>query len=330
MGKIFQRSIEYKGVEIEDVMIEAFKGIFIRILVTAERGLKPSDIESPWLEDDELRWIAYRATATPAIVVGRIEAGIEKFVNPTETPDGRNGVVIQYWYSYDASRPIDQQVNKFWKEVSIRIRQDILSCSGGTSRVFNYVPKELAVGYIDTYELVGKCGGGYEKVIKKYDGRDMIVIPLMSGFDFEIERCLGYGIGIAGSTLWIFCTDVNACREACREAVKRLYMVEGCIAPFGACPSGSLPEYYPPIGPPTNYYYCPSLKNILKDMSKVPEGVKSIFEIVINAISIEHLIKAFRECIETVVKYPEVVGISAANYGGRLGQLMFNLTELLR
>ncbi len=328
MGKIFQKSIEYKGVEIEDVKVEAFKGIYMRILVTAERGLKSTDILSPWLEDDELRWIAYRATSTPSIVVGRIEAGFEKFLKASETPDGREGVIIQYWYSYRSDIPIEEQIKKFWKEVSIRIRQDILSCSGGTSRVFNYLPEKYTIGYIDTYELVGKCGGGYEKIEYKY-GREMIIIPLMSGFDFEIERRLGYGIGIAGAALWIFCRDVDSCREACREAVKRLHMVEGCIAPFGACPSGSLPENYPPIGPPTNYYYCPSLRSVLKDLSKVPEGVNSIFEIVINAISIEYLKRAFKECIDILVRYPGVLGISAANYGGKLGELIMSLRDVL-
>ncbi len=326
--RVFERSFTYKGVEIEDTEIEAFDGIFMRILVTAERGIKPKDRESPWLEDDELRWIAYRATATPAIVVGRLEAGTEMYVSPDKTPDGRDGVIIQYWYSYRTDKPLEEQVKKFWKEVSIRIRQDILSCSGGTSRVFNYLPPELEKGKIDTYELVGKCGGGYEKIELKYGGREMIVIPLMSGFDFEIERTLGYGIGIAGAALWIFCTDVNGCREACREAVKKLYNVEGCITPFGACPSGSLPENYPPIGPPTNYYYCPSLRNVVKG-SKVPEGVNSIYEIVINSMNIDSLRRAVREVIDVVSRYPEVIAVSAANYGGRLGKLIVRLADLL-
>ncbi|NPA23393.1 MAG: formylmethanofuran--tetrahydromethanopterin formyltransferase [Crenarchaeota archaeon] len=327
-GRIFERSFNYKGVEIEDVQVEAFDGLFLRVLVTAERGIKPKDIESPWLEDDELRWIAYRATSTPSIVVGRLEAGTEMYVPSERTPDKRDGVVIQYWYSYRRDISVEEQIRKFWREVSIRIRQDILSCSGGTSRLFNYLPKEVSVGEVDTYELVGKCGGGYERVVNKYDGREMIIVPLMSGFDFEIERKLLYGIGIAGAALWIFCTSVNECREACREAVKRLYNVEGCITPFGACPSGSLPENYPPIGPPTNYYYCPSLRNIVKN-SKVPEGVRAIYEIVINSMDIDSLRKAIRESVNVLVQYPGVVGISAANYGGRLGRLLLRLSDLL-
>ncbi len=325
--RLFRYSFTYKGVEIESTWVEAFKGIYMRILVTAERGIKPRDRESPWLEDDELRWIAYRATATPAIVVGRVEAGIEMYLQPDRTPDGREGVVIQYWYGYRDNMPLDKQLSRFWKEVSIRIRQDILSCSGGTSRVFNYMPRELEQGKIDTYELVGKCGGGFERIERKYDDREMIIIPLMSGFDFEIEKKLGFSIGIAGAALWVFCTDVNSCREACREAVKRLYNVEGCITPFGACPSGSLPENYPPIGPPTNYYYCPSLRNIVKK-SKVPEGIASIYEIVINALSVDHLKRAMREAIDVLSRYPGVVGVSAANYGGKLGKLILPLEEL--
>ncbi len=327
MKKIFEKAFEYRGVLIEDTYMEAFSGIYFRILVTAERGVRPEDRHSPWLEDDELRWIAYRATATPAVVVGRLEAGTEMFLSSEKTPDGREGVVIQYWWSYREDKPIEKQVEKFWYEVSIRIRQDILSCSGGTSRVFNWLPQEYSVGKVDTYELVGKCGGGYEWVEHKW-GREMIVVPLMSGFDFMIERYLNYGIGICGAALWVFCSDVKSCREACREAVKKLYEVEGVVTPFGACPSGSLPEYYPPIGPPTNYYYCPSLRGKISS-SKVPEGVNSIFEIVINGMTREHILNAVRVCINELVKHEGVIGISGANYGGKLGKHMLKLIDAL-
>ena len=325
---LFRNSFEYKGVEIEDTYIEAFDGLYFRILVTAERGIDPQDRQSPWLEDDELRWIAYRATATPAIVVGRLEAGVEMYVPPSMTPDGREGVVIQYWWSYRPDKPLDKQIEKFWYEVSIRIRQDILSCSGGTSRVFNWLPPDKALGKVDTYELVGKCGGGYEWIEMKYDGREMIIVPLMSGFDFEIERYLYYGVGISGAAIWVMCRDHTSCRRACREAVKKLYNVEGVVAPFGACPSGSLPENYPPIGPPTNYYYCPSLRNRIPN-SKVPEGVNSIYEIVINGIDIDHIKRAIRQCIDELVKHDGVLGISGANYGGKLGRHRIYLREVL-
>ncbi len=325
---LFKRSFTYHGIEIEDTFMEAFKGIYFRILVTAERGIRPEDRYSPWLEDDELRWIAYRATATPAVVVGRLEAGTEMFLPREVSPDGREGVIIQYWWSYRDDKPLERQVEKFWYEVSIRIRQDILSCSGGTSRVFNWLPPENASGRVDTYELVGKCGGGYEWIEHKW-GRDMIVVPLMSGFDFMIERYLYYGIGICGAAVWVFCRDVQSCREACREAVKRLYSVEGVITPFGACPSGSLPENYPPVGPPTNYYYCPSLREKLPN-SKVPKTVNSIYEIVINGISREHILKAVKECVNELAKHEGVLGVSGANYGGKLGKYMISLREALQ
>lgn len=325
---IFKNSFTYKGVEIEDTYAEASSGLYFRILVTAERGLKPEDRYSPFLEDDELRWIAYRATSTPAVVVGRLEAGIEKWVSSSETPDGREGVVIQYWWLYREDKPIEKQVEKFWYEVSIRIRQDILSCSGGTSRLFNWLPKEYAIGKVDTYELVGKCGGGFEWIEHKW-GREMIVIPLMSGFDFEIEKELYYGIGISGVSLWVFCKDVNSCRYACREVIKKLQEVDGVITPFGSCPSGSLPENYPPIGPPTNYYYCPSLRRKFKN-SKVPENVNSIYEIVINGISIEHIKNALKIAIDILVQYPDILGISAAHYEGKLGKHRIYLHDVLK
>jgi formylmethanofuran--tetrahydromethanopterin N-formyltransferase len=320
------KTFEFNRVKIEDTYSEAFEGLFLRPLITAERGQTPEDTNSPFLEYDPLRFAAYRTTSTPAVVVGRPEAGIEKWLKRNQTPDGREGVVIQHWMMFDGKRSLEDQAKKLNKETSIRDRQDTLSASGGTTRVFDWMPPKNAVYEIGSHEMVGNCGGGYESKIYKY-GRRMISVPLMMGFDFEIENRIGCGKGVMGANLWLFCESVETGRKAGRAAIEAIKKVDGVITPFFICPSGSMEKNYPPIGPPTNYPYCPTLKYNITD-SKVPEGVKSIPEIVIDGMDSLTVEKAMREGITAASYVDGVKIISAGNYGGKLGQHKIYLRNL--
>jgi formylmethanofuran--tetrahydromethanopterin N-formyltransferase len=304
--------------KIEDTYAEALEGLFCRILVTAERGVTPEDSVSPYIERDTLRFAAYRATSTPSTVVGRIEAGIEKWVSSKQTPDGRDGVVLQFWGAYNPKEPLDRQLDKFYKEISIRISQDIVSATGGSTRVFDYLPERLAKGKIDLQEKVGRqCGGGYEKFLKEY-GRETISVPLMMGV-FKTDRYLGYGIGVSGGNLWLFCDSEKTARKMGLRAVEAVQKCEGVIASFYVCPSGSMISEDPLAPAPTNYQYCPSLRGEIND-SKVPEGVGAIPEVVINGMTMEHVEEAMRQVMDAVVAKEGVKLISAGNYGGKLGR----------
>ncbi len=310
-------------VEIEDTYCEAFDGLFIRVLVTAERGLDPNDRFSPHLEYDELRFAAYRSTSTPATVVGRTEAGIEKWVPGTVTPDGRDGVILQFWIIYDTKKPLDYQIEKLNREFSIPVRQDILSCY--TTRLFDWLkPNDNTdlIGVIDTQKYIGDCGGGYER-----SSGNTIDIPLMGGFDFLIDRKLNVGRGISGANLWFFCDSVLSGRKAGREAVNATNEIEGVITSFYTCPSGSMVANYKEIGPPTNYPFCPTLKAEISE-SLVPNEVMAIPEIVINGFSLDAVKKAMKVCINRVSKLNGVLKISAGNYGGSLGRHKIYLKSL--
>lgn len=311
---------------IENTYAEAFDGLFSRLLITAERGLTEKDTNGPYIEHDPLRFAAYRATATPSTVVGRIEAGIEKWLLKDKTPDGREGVIIQYWGMYDKSKPLKEQAERFNKEISIRIRQDILSASGGTTRIFDWMKPKKSIYKINSEERVGKCGGGYETFSEEYE-REVINVPLMMGHDFKIDREIGCGIGISGANFWILCDTVETGRRAGRAAVEAIKTVDGAITSFFVCPSGSMIEDYPPIGPPTNYPYCPTLRNKISD-SKVPKDVKSIPEIVIDGIDLSVVENAMREGISKAVNVEGVKIISAGNYKGKLGQHKIYLRKL--
>lgn len=299
-----------KDVEIEDTYSEAFEGIFCRVIVSAD-------------DEETLREAAEDSTATPSIVIGRIEGGIEKWLVKEETPDKRRGALLQFWGGIDSRRPFSDSLKKFEIELSYRIRQDILVKP--FTAVFDALSN--AEGKIDMMERVGYCGDGYEWVEKRHD-RDVIVVPIMVP-DFIIERCLGYARGIMGANFWFMCKTKEAVMEAGKKALEAIGKTEEVIAPFGICSAGSKPETrYPWIGPTTNHLYCPSLKQKLGDESRVLEGVGYIPEIVVNGVSMEAVKRAIRAGIEAASNVDGVVKISAGNYGGKLGGYRIYLREL--
>jgi formylmethanofuran--tetrahydromethanopterin N-formyltransferase len=299
------------GIEkVEGTYAEAFEGVFVRLLITAE-------------DDETLRAAVEDSTSTPSVVIGRVEGGIERFVSEKDTPDGRKGAIVQFWAGLDPFKPMSDSVKRFEIELSYRIRQDIL-VKPFTS-VFNSL--EDPVGQIDTMERIGHCGDGFEWE-EEYRGRKMINIPIMIP-DFRIERHLGYGLGVMGGNFWYMCSTAKAVLEAGKKALKAIHEIEGVVTPFDICSAGSKPETkFPWIGPTTNEIYCPSLKSKLGGRSKVPEGVNYIPEIVIDGVSLSAVAKAMRAGIESIFDTPEVVGVFAGNYGGKLGRYRIDLKGL--
>lgn len=297
--------------KIDDTYIEAFKGIFCRAIVTAD-------------DQETVRKAVEDATATPSVVIGRTEGGIEKYLNGTQTPDGRKGAILQFWGEINPKKTFQESLDKFEKELSFRIRQDILVKP--FTAVFDALPR--AEGKLDMMERVGHCGDGYEWEEKRF-GRDVIVVPLMIP-DFVIERYIGYARGVMGGNFWIMCNNKEALKEAGAKALRAINKVYGAVTTFDICSAGSKPEtHFPQIGPTTNHLYCPSLKAKLGGESKVPEGVGYIAEIVYNGISIEAVKDATKAGIKAVLEIEGVVRVSAGNYGGKLGEYKIPLREIL-
>jgi formylmethanofuran--tetrahydromethanopterin N-formyltransferase len=296
---------------VEDTYAEAFRGIYCRLIVTAD-------------DEETVRRAAEDATATPSVVVGRVEGGVERWLSEEETPDGRRGALIQLWGGLERGKTLQEALRKFEVELSYRIRQDILVKP--FTAVFNALPQ--AEGELDMMERVGHCGDGYEWEEERY-GRRVIVVPIMVP-DFIIERRIGYALGVMGANFWIMCRTKEAVREAGRRALEAIRRVEGVVTPFDVCSAGSKPETrFPWIGPTTNHPFCPSLKARLGAESKVPEGVNYIPEVVINGASLQAVRRAMRAGIEAALGVEGVVKISAGNYGGKLGDYKIYLRELL-
>ena len=292
---------------VDDTYAEAFAGLCTRIIVTAK-------------DNALLRKASYNSTALPSVVINRTEGGIEQWLSLSETPDGRVGATLQFYGLYDPSSP-QKSIDRFSRELSYRIRQGILVVP--TTAVFNDFDSK---DKIDTMDRIGHCGDGYETQIN-YRGRTVISIPLMMG-DFHIERFLGYGMGVMGGNVWMLCDGEESALEAGKAALEAIGNVPYVVTPFEICSAGSKPQSkFPEIGPTTNHYYCPSLRNRIND-SKVPEGVNSIPEIVINGTSLEAVSQAMKSAIEAVKKIQGVLRISAGNYEGKLGQYKIYLREL--
>lgn len=296
--------LELNGVPVEDTYCEAFDGIYSRFVVTAKHK---------WL----LKRAAYGATSLPSTVFGESEGGVEKWLPPSETPDGRIGAICQVWV-----QKTKNFMNTLMREMGKRLRQGVLVVP--TTRVFNATNGNTK---FDAEINVGRCGDGYEWEEELW-GRRVIRVPIMFG-EFIIERYIGYAEGIAGGNVWFFCESEEAALEAGEAAVEALKEIDGVITSFDICSAGSKPETkYPEIGPTTNHYYCPTLKEKISD-SKVPEGVRSIPEIVINGINKESVEKAMYVCMDVASRVDGVIKLSSGNYGGKLGQHRIDLRDVL-
>jgi formylmethanofuran--tetrahydromethanopterin N-formyltransferase len=297
--------------KIEDTYAEAFVGLYCRVIVTAD-------------DEETLRKAAEDATATPSGVIGRLESGIEKWLSEKESPDKRKGATIQFWKGLDKDKPLKDSVTRFEKELSYRIRQDILVKPFTALFDASIVNPE---GRMDMMERVGHCGDGFEWEKRLY-GRDLIVVPIMVP-DFVIERHIGYAKGVSGGNFWYMCETKEAVMKAGKKALDAISHVEGVITPFDVCSAGSKTETrFPLIGPTTNHPYCPSLRQKLGKESTVPKGVNYIPEIVISGISMQAVKEAMKAGIEAALTIDGVVRISAGNYGGKLGEYKIHLREL--
>lgn len=296
--------------KIDDTFIEAFAGIYCRVIVTAD------DVET-------LCKAASDSTATPSVVIGRTEGGIERYLSPDETPDKRVGAILQFWGGIHQKKTFAESLKKFETELSYRIRQDILVKP--FTAIYDALPD--AEGKLDMMERVGHCGDGYEWVENRH-GREVIVVPLMVP-DFIIEHYIGYGRGVMGGNFWFMCTTKQALKEAGEKALDAIHHVDGVVTTFDICSAGSKPEtHFPQIGPTTNHLYCPTLKARLGKESKVPDGVGYIAEIVYDGVSVDAVKQATKAGINAVLNVEGVVRVSSGNYEGKLGQYKIALKEL--
>ena len=296
---------QLNGVEIEDTFAEMFPMWVGRVLVTAENE----------------KWVLTAANVATgfasSIIMSPAEAGVEGLVPPEETPDGRIGALIQIYHRTRAALK---------NQMVLRIGQCIMTCP--TTAAFDGLPeakRKLKVG-----RSIRLFGDGFQRKDMVGD-RKVWKIPVMEGV-FIVEDTFGAAQAIAGGNFLILAENRSAGLKAAEEAVNAIKNnVKGVILPFpgGVCRAGSKAgslKYK--LKASTNHPYCPVIRKLVPE-SKVPENVKSVYEIVINGLNLDVVKQAMAEGIKAAVKVPGVVKISAGNYGGRLGPYKAYLKEVL-
>ena len=300
-------NLNINNIIVDDTYCEAFGGVFTRFIITAG-------------DKKRLKRAAYLSTALPSTVFGKSEGGIEDWLDPADTPDGRIGAVVQIWVN-----DIKDSDRILASELGWRIRQGILVVP--TTSVFNALESETT---IDMMAPVGYCADGYQ-VEEERCGRQAIVLPLMMG-EFIIERHLGMARGVMGGNVWFFCDSVDTALKAGDRAVEAVDDVEGAVSTFDICSAGSKPVYpgqaHPEVGPSTNHPYCPTLKGKIPDFA-VPDGIESIPEIVINGVDEKAVGNAMKAAMYAASGVQGVKRISSGNYDGKLGKFRIYLKDLL-
>jgi formylmethanofuran--tetrahydromethanopterin N-formyltransferase len=290
---------------IEDTYAEMFPMWVGRILVTATT------------ED----WALTSATAATgfavSIIMSPAEAGIEKILKKNETPDGRPGVIFQIYHT--VGHGVKSQMLS-------RIGQCVMTCP--TTAAFDAMTdqpvKKLKIG-----KSLSVFGDGYQKKDTLF-GRNIWRIPVMEG-EFIVESRFGVKRGVAGGNFLILAENIEAGLTAAQAAANAIQKVDNVVLTFpgGVCRSGSkIGSMKYKLGASTNHTFCPTLKNITED-SKIPEGVNSVFELVINGLDLKSVQRAVAEGITSAISNPGVVKITAANYGGKLGRFKAVLKEVL-
>lgn len=296
--------MDINGVEIEDNFAEAFGIQVSRLLITAATK--------------KLAFVAANeATGYGTSVIGcPAEAGIDRYVPPQETPDGRPGYVIMI---------CNMNKDKLDHELLERVGMCVLTAA--TTAVFDWLdePDEK----LKTGQKLKFFGDGYEKTID-IQGRKIHSIPLMSG-DFLVEAELGIKAGVAGGNFFILAENQPAGLLAADAAVDAIEAVSGAITPFpgGIVASGSKvgSNKYKFLGASTNEKMCVTLKDEVEGC-QIPENVEGVYEIVIDGVDEDAVKAAMKAGIEAAVKISGVVQISAGNFGGNLGKYQIKLQEL--
>ncbi len=296
----------YHNLKIDNTFAEAFNMKASRIIVTADN--------KKWAKN---ACISFTGFATSVIACG-IEAGIEKELSSNSTPDGRPGYSILL---FSMSR------SQLEKQLEIRVGQCILTCP--TTAVFSGIESD---DVIPLGKNLRYFGDGYQ-MSKKINGKRYWRIPVMDG-EFLCEETTSRVSAIGGGNFLILAKDRESCLLACETAVDSMKNLPNIITPFpgGVVRSGSkVGSKYKSLIASTNDAFCPTLSGLTK--SNLSKTVSCVMEIVINGLTVDDISHAMKIAIKSIVRSKAkkgIVGISAGNYGGKLGQHRFYLKKILK
>ena len=295
--------MKIRGVFIEDTFAEAFTMRVARIIITARN--------QRWAKEAALKLTGFATS-----VIGcKVEAGIERELPATETPDGRPGISILLMTMGKDDMP---------KRLIERIGQTVLTCP--TTACFDGLPE--APDRVGVGSALRLFGDGFQSS-KMIAGQRFWRIPVMEG-EFLVQEKFGMLKGVGGGNFLILGTSADAALAAAEAAADSMAAQPGVILPFpgGIVRSGSKvgARRSKTMIASTNDAFCPTLRAITQ--TALPDGVNSVLEIVINGTDAPAIATAMKSGIDAACR-DGVVAITAANFGGKLGPHHFHLRKIM-
>lgn len=295
--------MKIRGVLIEDTFAEAFTMRVARIVITGR----------------STRWVraaALKLTGFATSVIGcKCEAGIERELDTSETPDGRPGASVLF---------MTMSKDDMGKRLIERIGQTVLTCP--TTACYDGLPS--APDRVGVGSALRFFGDGFQSS-KVVAGERFWRIPVMEG-EFLVQEKFGMLKGVGGGNFLILARSADAALAAAEAAADAMASLAGIILPFpgGVVRSGSKvgSRRIKSMIASTNDAYCPTLRAVTQ--SALPEGVNSVLEIVVNGVDSPAIASAMRAGIDAACR-DDVIQVSAGNYGGKLGPHHFYLRKIM-
>ena len=295
---------------IDDAVGEAFAMPAARLIVTAG--------DRHWLDA-----AVHAATGYATSIIGcDCEAGLERRLNPSDTPDQRPGVALLFFA---------RSATRLRQAVRNRAGQAILTCP--TTALYDGLPD--AAERFTLGRWLGPFGDGYQHPAT-HAGRRGVSIPVMSG-TFFAEAHAGQVDAVAGGTLILAGQNDAPLLDAAQRAIHAIADLPNVITPFpaGLCRAGSKVganqkskiknQKSPPAT--TNDPYCPTLRDHPGVATRLPPGVNHAYEIVINALTLDALTAAMHHALHAAAG-PGADWITTGSYGGKLGDIRLPLRQI--
>src|SRR3990167_350026 len=182
------------GVQIDDTFAEAFCMRGTRVIITAQN----------------LKWAfnaanAMTGFATSVIACG-VEAGIERELDPSETPDGRPGVAVLLFAMGSAV---------LMKQLETRLGQCVLTCP--TAAAFSGIEGSSEnVTRINLGKNLRFFGDGFQ-ISKQFGGKRYWRVPVMDG-EFLTEETTGMVRAVGGGNFLILAESQPQALAACERS----------------------------------------------------------------------------------------------------------------
>ena len=301
------RTLEVKGIRIDDTFAEAFDMRATALVITAHSR----------------RWARQAAVTMSGFgtsVIGcGCEAGIDRELQPKETPDGRPGVrVLLFAVS----------TSELQRQLQNRVGQCVMTSPGSACYAgFKSTGATLKLGNTLRY-----FGDGWQ-ISKRVAMRHYWRVPVMDG-EFVCEATTGLAKqAVGGGNLLIMGAVQQTTLAAAEAAVRAINGVADVIMPFpgGIVRSGSkVGSKYKALLASTNDSYCPSLKGAVP--TALDPDIGCVLEIVIDGLTDQSVADAMRAGLAAILKLGPKKGalrVGAGNYGGKLGRHHYHLKDLL-